>query len=181
MKFFLPFFVLALLPFATSAQLPVEAFLEKHAASFKAIDCAAGFTGCYEVYLQQPIDPEDPARGYFNQKLYLSHRDPGRPVVLFVSGYEARRNVIKDWTDHYGANQIFVEHRYFGSSRPTRIDYGTLSIENAAHDLHRIKEVFGQLYRPAGWRPGEAKATYRRAYKFFYPATRPLPCCTVLP
>jgi hypothetical protein len=170
MKFCLPFFVLALLPFTTSAQLPVKAFLEKHTARFKSIDCAGEFTECYEVYLQQPIDPKDPTRGYFNQKLYLSHRDPGRPVVLFVSGYEARRNVIKDWTEHYGTNQIFAEHRYFGSSRPAQIDYRTLSIENAAHDLHRIKEVFGRLY-PAGWlvTGGSKGGLTAAAYKFFYP------------
>jgi hypothetical protein len=162
--------LLFLFPFLTSGQTPLIDFLKSQAVSFKEIPSEKGFSACYEIFIRQAIDPKHPEKGHFNQKMYLSHRDVHQPLVLFISGYEARKNVIKDWTTQFEANQIFVEHRYFGESKPDSIDYATLSIENAAHDLHRIKEVFGQFYAQGWIATGGSKGGLTAAtYKYFYP------------
>ncbi len=43
-----------------------------------------------------------------------------------------------NWPNHYNANQLTIEHRYFNDSRPEEIDWNTLTIENAAKDQTNI-------------------------------------------
>lgn len=152
------------------AATPLQEFLTGRVTSFKSIPIEKGFKECYEVFVRQLVDVKNPEKGFFQQKLYVSHIDAKKPLILFISGYGANKNTIKDWSTHLSGNQIFVEHRYFGSSKPDSIDYETLSIENAAFDLHRIRELFGEFYSGSWIATGGSKGGLTAAiYKYLFP------------
>ena len=44
------------------------------------------------------------------------------------------------------ANQLFVEHRYFGKSVPDSVTWQDLTVENAAADQHHIVQIFKKIY-----------------------------------
>ncbi|MEV7790786.1 S28 family serine protease [Streptomyces sp. NPDC087512] len=101
--------------------------------------------------LRQPVDHTDPGAGTFEQRLTLLHTAAERPTVLFTTGYEvpltARR---AEATVVLGGNQIGVEHRFFGTSRPAAPGLTRLTIRQAADDHHRVVRLFRRLY-PRAW------------------------------
>ncbi|MFE6195055.1 S28 family serine protease [Streptomyces sp. NPDC057838] len=102
--------------------------------------------------LRQPVDHTDPAAGTFEQRLTLLHTAADRPTVLFSTGYHAvltpRRT---EPALLLGANQLQVEHRFFGTSVPAgRPGYAHLTIRQAADDHHRVVRLFRRLY-PGAW------------------------------
>src|SRR5579859_2657176 len=73
----------------------------------------------YVLHFTQPIDHDDPSLGVFDQEVSLLHRNERAPtpVIVDTSGY----------ADEYGnqpgelalmldANQVSIEHRFFGTS-----------------------------------------------------------------
>ena len=101
--------------------------------------------------LRQPVDHTNPAAGTFEQRLTLLHTAAERPTVLFSTGYQAvltpRRS---EPAVLLGANQLQVEHRYFGTSRPAGPGYTHLTVRQAADDHHRVVRLFRRLY-PGAW------------------------------
>jgi hypothetical protein len=101
--------------------------------------------------VRQPVDHTNPAAGTFEQRLTLLHTAADRPTVLFTTGYEAvltpRRT---EPAILLGANQLQVEQRYFGTSRPAGPGYAHLTIRQAADDHHRVVRIFRRLY-PGAW------------------------------
>lgn len=93
--------------------------------SFKKIEKIGEFKECYEILIEQPINHENPDEGMFLQKLYLSHRDFNQPTVLVVNGYISYNNIVNEWSELFNSNQIYVEHRYFGKSKPENIVWET--------------------------------------------------------
>jgi len=91
-----------------------------------------------------------PEKGYFNQRVWLSHKSKSAPVVLVTEGYMAPKNGTTELAKIVGGNQIIVEHRYFGRSVPDSMDWNYLTIDQAAMDHHRIVELFKKLY-PGKW------------------------------
>jgi hypothetical protein len=125
----------------------------------------------YVLRFTQPIDHGDPGGPTFQQRVSLLHRDLDAPMIALTSGY---------W-DFYGAragelttllagNQISIEHRYFGESRPSPADWTKLTIRQMADDEHRIIAALRTVYRGAFLTTGASKggmtATYHRR---FYP------------
>lgn len=125
----------------------------------------------YVLRFLQPVDHADPDGPQYEQRVSLLHRDLEAPMVALTSGY---------W-DYYGdnpyelttllaANQISIEHRYFGESRPEPTDWSTLTIRQMADDQHRIITALRTIYRGAflttGGSKGGMTATYHRR---FYP------------
>ncbi|MFI6488798.1 S28 family serine protease [Streptomyces sp. NPDC050564] len=101
--------------------------------------------------LRQPVDHRNRAAGTFEQRLTLLHASADRPTVLFTTGYEAALTPRRaEPTVLLGGNQIQVEHRFFGTSRPAELDYTHLTIRQAADDHHRVVSLFRGLY-PAAW------------------------------
>ena len=49
-------------------------------------------TETYELYIPQPIDHSDTSKGYFDQRVFLSHVSTGAPMVMYLSGYNANSN-----------------------------------------------------------------------------------------
>ena len=67
-------------------------------------------------------------------------------------------------------NQLEVEHRYFGQSKPQDLHWSKLTIEQAVSDLHRIVKTIRPFYQgkwiATGSYHGGANALY---YRYFYP------------
>lgn len=137
---------------------------------FKAIPAPEGFEAAYELRIRQPIDHSHPEKGHFYQRAFLSHRGVDRPMVIATEGYMRAQNRMYEPTNLLKANQIDVEHRYFGESSPAELDYEYLNLEQVTADLHHIRELMGQIY-PGKWvSTGISKGGQTTIfYRYFYP------------
>ncbi len=105
----------------------------------------------FDITFEQPVDHGDPDGARFAQGLTLMHRDAQAPMVLASTGYDNYLGGrLSEPAQIVAGNQIVVEHRFFGQSRPQPVDWAYLDIEQAAADHHRIAQAFASLY-PAGW------------------------------
>jgi hypothetical protein len=138
---------------------------------FKPIDTPEGFESAYELSVKQPIDHKNPQKGYFYQKVYLSHRGFDRPVVFVTEGYEMPGMYPYELTPLLNANQVDAEHRYFGNSIPDALDYTYLTTEQEADDLHHINELLKTVY-PGKWvTTGISKGGQTSIYyRYYFPS-----------
>ena len=151
----------------------------ENVASFEAFTPEkdlVGYTECYKVFFNQPIDHENPSAGTMKQKAYMYFKGFDRPTVMYTGGY----NIPDFWKDRVAnldisanmdANLIIVEHRYFGDSKnlsDTKWDY--LTIEQAAADHHAIFEPLKKIL-PKEWiSTGTSKDGMTSLfYRYFYP------------
>jgi len=137
---------------------------------FKKINTPLGYEAAYELRIKQEIDHKDPTKGYFYQRAYLSHRGFNRPTTMVTQGYTSSSNRISEVSELIQSNQIDVEHRFFGESIPDSLEYKYLTLEQATADLHRINEIFRQIY-PNKWvSTGISKGGQTTIfYRYFYP------------
>jgi hypothetical protein len=137
---------------------------------FKSIDTPEGFESAYELQVKQPIDHDNPTRGYFYQRVYLSHRSFDAPTVIITEGYDRSFNRMYELTNYLEANQVDVEHRYFGTSTPEEKDYQYLNLKQVTADLHHIRELLGQIYLSSWVSTGISKGGQTTIfYRYFYP------------
>ena len=126
----------------------------------------------FVLCVDQLLDHTDPSQGTFRQKVYLSHIDSDAPMVLYLSGYAAASNsYLTEATQLFKANQLFVEHRYFGESLAEGDpEWEYLTIEQSAADIHHIKEVLDDIYKAKWLSTGISKGGQMTMYhKAFYP------------
>ena len=137
---------------------------------FKTIETPEGFISAYELMIKQPLDHKDPAKGHFYQRVYLSHTGFSAPSVLITEGYDRNKNRIYELSTYLDANQIDVEHRYYGASKPETMDYQYLNLEQATADLHRINNMFRTIYSGPFVTTGISKGGMTTLfYRYFYP------------
>ncbi|MBA8825982.1 hypothetical protein FHX42_003348 [Saccharopolyspora lacisalsi] len=118
-----------------------------------------------ELDFVQPVDHADPASGLFRQRLTLLHRGFERPVVAHTSGYDVPEGPFRaEPTRLLDANQISIEHRFFGESRPNPVDWNELTIRQMAADEHRIIRVLGEVYRARWITTGASKGGMTAIY-----------------
>ncbi|GAA0717827.1 S28 family serine protease [Aquimarina litoralis] len=124
----------------------------------------------YKLKVKQPIDHADPKKGFFFQKVFLTHKGFDSPTVLIIQGYQANRNRIHEVTKLLNANQLNVEHRFFGESKPDSLNYKYLNLQQVTSDLHHIRMLFDKIY-PTKWiSTGISKGGSTTIfYKYFYP------------
>ena len=139
---------------------------------FKEIEPTVGFISAYELDIKQPLDHSQPSLGSFYQKVFLSHRGFEKPVVMKIGGYDWDTN----WNQYLelpgllDANQIIIEHRFFGDSKPDSINYQFLNFEQITADLHRINQLFKTIYQTKWVSTGRSKGGVTSlVYKYFYP------------
>lgn len=108
------------------------------------------FERILEVMIEQPLDHRNPHGETFTQRVYISHTDPSKPVVMITAGYDAKYYYTSEITAQLRCNQIMVEHRYFGKSIPDSLNWSYLDTWQAASDHHRIVNMFKELY-PEQW------------------------------
>jgi hypothetical protein len=136
----------------------------------RKIDALPGFKEGFEIAVVQPVDHNNPKGPKFTQRVFLSHRDVDKPVVLETEGYGATWPKEREAAKILEANQILVEHRYYESSRPKSVNWKYLTSWQAASDHHRIVELLKGIY-PGKWvtsgrSKGGMAALFQRA---FYP------------
>lgn len=175
-KHYITSMLLLVIPLLLTAQQPIgisdiEAELYKLPdIIFKAAPDIDGFEAVYEFYVLQPLDHNAPEKGSFYQKGFLSHRGFDRPTVINTAGYHTPRNRIYEPTELLQANQVRLEHRFFAGSTPMPVDWQYLNMEQVTADLHKVRTLFGEIYKgkwvSTGISKGGMTAIY---YKYYYP------------
>ena len=132
------------------------------------------FSEAYIVNVKQPIDHRHPDRGYFPQRVVISHLSYDRPVVFITEGYGGGYAIgakyLNELCPLLQANQLFVEHRYFGTSHPDPINWVDLTVENAAADQHHVVQLFKQIYAQKWVSTGISKGGETTLYhRMLYP------------
>jgi hypothetical protein len=112
----------------------------------------------FVIHFRQPVDHGDPASATFLQEVSLLHKDPAAPLVVWTSGYwDYYLDQTTEPTRLLGANQISIEHRYFGTSRPAPADWTKLTIDQMAADEHVIVSELRTIYTGAAIASGGSK------------------------
>jgi hypothetical protein len=123
------------------------------------------------VHFRQPVDHDDPQGPTFLQEVSLLHKDATQPMIVHTSGYwDYYLDRTVELTRMLGANQISIEHRYFGTSRPDPADWTKLTIAQMAADEHTIvtalRTIYGGAFVSTGGSKGGMTAIY---YRRFFP------------
>jgi len=138
--------------------------------TFKKIEIPDSFEIAYELKIKQPLDHSDSSKGYFYQRVYLSHNSFDRPTVINTAGYSTKRNYVLELTKFLNANQLIVEHRFFGESVPDSLQYEYLNLKQATADLHHINKLFKPIYSGKWVSSGISKGGVTTIfYRYFYP------------
>ncbi|MBN1205872.1 MAG: hypothetical protein JXB05_13225 [Myxococcaceae bacterium] len=125
----------------------------------------------FSIEFDQPVDHQQPQGRRFLQRVTLLHRAEARPMVLASTGYGISiRASQRELTYLLQANQLTVEHRFFGPSTPQPTTWEHLTIAQAAGDHHRLAEAFKALYGAKWVSTGASKGGMTSVYhRFFYP------------
>ena len=135
----------------SGATTQLDRFLERiEAKDIRLLEGESNYDTIIEFSFEQPLDHHKPDGEHFEQRIYISHIDTTRPVVLVMAGYDASYYYTSELAAELRCNQVMVEHRYFGKSRPDSIQWEYLDAWQAASDHHRIIEAFKALY-PGQW------------------------------
>lgn len=137
---------------------------------FKKLEPSPSFERTYLIKIKQPIDHDDVSKGFFYQKVFLTHKGFDRPTVIVTEGYAMWENSDYELTELLNANQIKVEHRYYGESMPDSVEYRYLSFEQAAADYHYVQQLFSRIYKGKWISTGHSKGGVGAIiYRYFYP------------
>lgn len=125
----------------------------------------------FVLHFTQPVDHENPAGQTFQQEVSLIHRETDAPMIVQTSGYfDYYEDRPVELTNLLLANQISIEHRFFGASRPDPADWSKLTIKQMADDEHVIiaalRDIYPGAFLTTGGSKGGMTATYHRR---FYP------------
>ncbi|WP_196893071.1 S28 family serine protease [Aureivirga marina] len=132
------------------------------------IDSLSHFVEKYEVYIAQPLTHENIEEGTFQHRFIVSHADYEKPTLLETSGYwiyDKDRELAKITK----GNQIVVEYRFYGGSRPENVAWKYLHNKEAIEDYHNIVSKFKNIYK-GKWissgvsKGGENTLIYRTKY-----------------
>ncbi len=125
----------------------------------------------FVLQVTQPVDHAAPGGATFQQEVSLIHKDVSAPMVLFTTGYDDYNlDEPSEPTELLSANQISVEYRYFGTSRPANPDWSKLTIREMADDEHAIVELLKPIYGAKWISTGGSKGGMTASYHHrFYP------------
>jgi hypothetical protein len=149
------------------------------AARLRALPGVAGVTvgrggrgggQTFELAFTQPVDHQKPDGPTFTQRVYVAHADFAAPVLLGTEGYSAGGVGGGELQQILGGNQVTVEHRYFGRSVPSPLDWQYLTVKQSADDLHAVVTVLKTIY-PGKWVSTGASKGGQTAlfFKCYYP------------
>jgi len=103
------------------------------------------FNDAYQLVLNQPLDHKNPLAGTFKHYVYLSHISETAPVLLVTEGYNARPRTY-ELSKILKGNQVQVEYRFYGKSRPDSIPWQYLTNNQAVEDYHQLVTKLKRLY-----------------------------------
>ena len=110
------------------------------------MDSKDGFVFSWELTIQQALDHWDSNAGSFPQKIFLYHRAFKNPNVIVTEGYEIADRIYEA-SSMLNANQFSIEYRFFGDSRPEKINWSLLNHKQALEDLHSIRTKLAKIYK----------------------------------
>lgn len=129
-----------------------------------------GKADTFELKIKQPLDHQHPEKGYFYQRAFLTHKAFDKPMVMYLSGYDQPKVYNNELSKLLDANQLSIEHRFFGKSMPDSVDYTYLNLAQATADLHHINELFKKIYTGKWISTGISKGGSTTIfYKYFFP------------
>ena len=138
-----------------------------------AVRATAGrgtFAESFTVTFDQLLDHQNPAGPKFHQKFFVSHAGYDKPVLLETEGYAARGNSGGELQGMLGGNLVTVEHRFFGDSMPSPVQWEYLTVKNAAEDMHAIVSALKTIYKGKWVSSGSSKGGQTALfYKCYYP------------
>ena len=140
--------------------------------SVKIIETDSNFSEAFEIFLTQPVDHLNPNNGpKFTQRIYLRHIDYDKPMVMNNEGYATSLRRRTELAKILKCNEMFVEHRYFGESKPdSTIGWEYLTTAQAAADHKRIVDIFKQIYTGKWVSTGISKGGQTTIFfKYYYP------------
>ena len=82
--------------------------------SVKKIESDSEYVEAFKIFIQQPVDHNNPDGEKFKQKFYLSHKEVTLPMVIELDGYNIDFNRKNELASILKCNRVVVEHRYFG-------------------------------------------------------------------
>lgn len=115
-------------------------------AEISSITVQDHFKEAYQLILKQPLDHNNLEAGTFNHYIYVSHSDYSKPTVLVTEGYSASPRTY-ELSQVLQSNQVMVEYRFYGKSRPEPIPWEYLKNDQAVEDYHSIVTKLKQLYK----------------------------------
>lgn len=126
----------------------------------------------YSFYFQQPIDHYHPEAGTYLQHCTLKFKGWDNNVVVYTHGYNMKMREV-DLSKHLKANQLNIEHRYFGESLPEPFEDLTMTYLHAdqqACDIHRIVSTLKtHLFTTGKWvSTGTSKDGITTALQAYY-------------
>lgn len=132
------------------------------------------FNSAYILSVEQLIDHNNPEIGTFTQRVFLSHNAFDKPVVFITEGYAAwyaaNPKYVNELSTILDANQICVEHRYFGKSVPDSVQWKYLTTAQAAADHHHVVELLKTIYNSKWVNTGISKGGQTTIYhRYYYP------------
>ena len=108
----------------------------------------------YTFSFEQPIDHNRPELGTYLQACRLRYKGAEKNVVVLTHGYNLEY-YDTDLATQLDANQLNIEHRYFGESLPEafdNLDMTYLNSNQQARDIHNIVSTLKKyLFKTGKW------------------------------
>ena len=128
----------------------------------------------YEMFIDQALDPKNPAAGSFKQRVIVGHVGFDRPTVIvtegYAAGYATNPRYREELTQLLNANLVFVEYRFFDKSTPSPCQWEYLTVENSMYDLHKVNTTFKEIYKNKWIATGISKGGQTTmCYRAFFP------------
>lgn len=170
---FLVFFI-SLNSYSQSLKEKLNQLQKTYDFSFKEMKTNDDFKEKYLINFKQKLDYQGKTNDTFTQRVFISHKDFNKPVVFITEGYDANRAESPDFeseiTKYLESNQVCIEHRYFGQSKPDSLVWEYLTVENAANDHHRIAMFVKNIYCGKIISTGISKGGQTtNFFKYFFP------------
>ncbi len=114
----------------------------------------ADYVPSYTFSFEQPIDHNRPELGTYLQACRLRYKGAEKNVVVLTHGY-SMGYYDTDLATQLDANQLNIEHRYFGESLPEpfdNLDMTYLNSNQQARDIHNIVSALKKyLFKTGKW------------------------------
>ena len=126
----------------------------------------------YSMFIEQPVNHNQPDAGKFKQKVSILFRGFDRPTILVTEGYDWSKFFdAEDIGINLKANMVHVEHRNFGES--FNQDRGKWEYETSAQasaDLHAVYQALKPTFKGKWMSFGTSKSGETSMdYAYYYP------------
>jgi len=131
-----------------------------------------GYLSQYSMFIEQPIDHNQPDGDTFQQRVSILFRGFDRPTILVTEGYFWQGfSDGEDFGINLNANMVHVEHRNFGESfNQDRGKWEYETIAQASADLHAVYQTLKPIFKGKWMSMGTSKSGETSMdYAYYYP------------